>query len=239
MGAWGSGILQNDGAQDSLVDVADEIEKVIEGLSSEADTDAAGALQGAIGLLMQFSPYSLASDGPFHETLVNALQTHRSAMNETRAVSDILDALVAGETPDYDVIKFPDELEQALHGPDATTFPMQKTWARAPDGFFRHAQAKALVQKIADGCVEKVRQEFDAGGYDLGDYVREGCNGGALAFLLIVSPIHVDPALFQTWARQYREAQTEQDESEADFFATYNACMEQGLAYGAARFGSD
>lgn len=236
MGTWGTGILQNDAAQDSLVEAAREIEEAVVARLEESSDDAWPALIGAVGLLVQFSPYSLSRENPFSAVLANAIEQHRPRMEGvTPELARVLDALAARREPDYEVITFPPALETALHGPDASTFPVQKTWARAPEGCFHHDGARAFLQEFADQRIAKVETDF-AEEEALSDLCREGFAMGDFALLLILDSVHVDPATFPRWRDAWREARQEPDPSEAEFFREYDACLESAFEYGIARF---
>jgi hypothetical protein len=76
MGAWGYGILQNDTAQDGLYEVAHEVEEAVGEwmIGSEANAARLGA---AVGILLQFSPYSFESENPFVVRLTEALRANQ------------------------------------------------------------------------------------------------------------------------------------------------------------------
>ena len=63
MGTWGAGILQNDAAQDSLVEAAYEIEQAIGELAEDPGEDPWPRLLAGIGLLVQFSPQQEVATG--------------------------------------------------------------------------------------------------------------------------------------------------------------------------------
>ncbi|MEM7012061.1 MAG: hypothetical protein AAF585_11315, partial [Verrucomicrobiota bacterium] len=70
MGAWGYGILENDAAQDGLNDVAWPIHEDVAALSKQTATlESAAKLGAAVGLLMQWSPYSFNPENSFFATL--------------------------------------------------------------------------------------------------------------------------------------------------------------------------
>ncbi|MEM7605110.1 MAG: hypothetical protein AAF411_07105 [Myxococcota bacterium] len=232
MGAWGEGILQNDTAQDGLVSAASEIERAIEGMGEE---DWPQLLAG-LGLLVQFSPYSLSAENAFSETLADKVKAFRPRMGElSEALAATLDAVAERREPAYDVIKFAPELETALHGPEATEFAMQKTWARPPGGCFDPPQAKAFLQAFAERRIAAVDADF-AEDDAVGDLSRESVAMGDFALLLIVDAIHVDPAVFERWRKRWHEGREEPHPSEASFFDVHNRCVEQAFEYAIARF---
>ncbi len=236
MGTWGAGILQNDAAQDSLVEAAQQIEEAITEMAEDSSERSWPRLLAALGLLVQFSPYSLNRENPLSAVLARALERHRPRMEGVSPeLARALDALADRREPAYDVREFAPALETALHGRDASTFPMQKTWARPPDGCFAHPEARALLQEFAGRRIAKVEADF-ADEEALSDLCRESFAMGDFALLLILDSIDVDPATFERWRAAWREGRLEPDPSEADFYDEYNACLESAFAYGIARF---
>lgn len=237
MGAWGTGILQNDGAQDALVEVSSEIEAKLGSLGSPGEASGAQLL-AMVGVLTQFSPYSFNVDNPQRGRLVDAIKLHRESMTG-EGVEALLDAIVAGTEPDYEMFTFNDELAQALHGAEVTEFMMQKTWARAPEACFAHPIAAKFLQSVADECVAAVEDDFGSEIELVADLCREGVAVGHLALLLILAPIRVDPGCFERWLDTYERASSaREDDGEGEFFDAYDACMKSALRYGIKRFAS-
>ncbi len=235
MGAWGRGILQNDTAQDGLVAIAHTVEDGVRALGHPEDSTT-GELLACIGCLIQFSPYSLSPENEFHATLVKAIRSHvPDPLAFPEEIETLLRNIVSGVPPTYAMMNFDPRLERALHGPVPSTFATQKTWARPPDGCFEHPAARSFLQGIADHCVHLVDEDF-ADHEVLEDPVREASAMGALALLLILDPIHIDPARFGRWRRAYQSGKTARDPDEADFYRDYDACAEAAFAYGVAKF---
>lgn len=234
MGAWGTGILQNDCAQDTLVEVSSEVESQLSALGPAGEASGAKLL-AMVGILAQFSPYSFDEDNPRRKPLVDAIEAHRQFMTG-EGVDALLDAIVAGTRPEYDMMEFDQTLAQALHGADVTEFMMQKTWARPPKACFAHPAGAAFLQSVADECVEAVDEEFSSSVDIVADLCREGFAVGRLALLLILQPIRVDPACFERWREAYERAAATREDSEGGFFDEYDACMTAALRYGAQRF---
>lgn len=226
MGAWGSGIFQNDLTQDELCEVADGIEAAL-GQLGDPSPETGAQLAAGIALLMQFSPYSLDPDGPSRERILAAITTHRSAIDSPSAeLSAALDAIVAGERPDYQLMKFPAAIETALHGPQQSEFPVQKTWARAPEGVFDHPAARAFLRGVADSCAGKAEQLFlESEEWVLGDLCREGFGMGSFGLLLVLDPIDLDVARVKRWRAAWEAGKGEPHPSEADFILEYEACV--------------
>ena len=236
MGTWGAGILQNDGAQDSLVEAAGEIEQAITAIAEDGGKESWPRLLAGIGLLVQFSPYSLSAENPFSAVLAEAIERHRPHMTGVEGeLAQVVDALAERREPAYDVIKFPAALESALHGPEASTFPVQKTWARPPDGCFEDERAKAFLQEFADRRITKVEEDF-AQEEAISDLCRESFAMGDFALLLILDSIEVDPATLERWRDAWRQGRHEPDPTEASFYEEYDACLESAFEYGIARF---
>lgn len=235
MGAWGTGILQNDGAQDGLVGAAQEVEQAIRGIADDVSDDGWQELLAGVGLLIQFSPYSLKEENPFSEDLARAIATHRPQMIGVRGdLDDALEDLAHRREPQYEMIQFDPVLEKALHGPDASTFPMQKTWARAPKGCFSNSGSRAFLQAFADRRVANITAEF-SNGYSLSDLARECAVMGDFALLLILESIRVDVTLIEGWKASWHKERSDHA-SEAGFYTDYYACVGSGFEYALARF---
>ncbi len=226
MGAWGSGIFQNDLSQDELCEVADSIERALTDLG-EPGPETGAQLAAGIALLMQFSPYSLDAESPSRERILAAIEGHRSAIeNPSTALTAALDAIVAGERPKYDVIKFSVDVETALHGPQQSEFPVQKTWARPPEGSFDHPAARAFVKGVADSCAAKAEALFlESEEWVLGDLCREGYGMGNFGLLLVLDPIDLDVERVLEWRARWEAGKGEPHPSEADFILEYESCV--------------
>lgn len=234
MGTWGAGILQNDTAQDGLVDAAHEVRDAIRGFVHSPQEDDWQRMFAAVGLLVQFSPYTLAPDNPESRDVARAIEIHRSGGAAGRELDEVFDAICAGETPEYTLVEFPPMLETALHGPAKRGFPMQKTWAQPPARCFAFPTSKAFVQDFADRRVARIQNELSDSEV-LEDLNRESSVMGDLALLLILDEIHVQPSLFVGWRDAWR-AMRSHDESEAEFFERYYECVEAAFEYAIARF---
>ncbi len=232
MGAWGTGILQNDDSQDGLVDIARDIERSVAAL----EADRWPKLLGAIGLLVQFSPFSFSPDSDFHPVLIKAIERYRPAMSGvSEAVEHALAALLAGDSLRVERQHLPFALENALHEraedlPEG--FLPQKTWAKPFEGSFAHPMARDLAQEIADRCVTRLEQLFADEQY-LRDFVPLPL--GDLALLLIVSPISVEPIRFEQWRTAWRRARYVPDGVDP-FCDAYEAALERAFEYGITRF---
>ncbi len=236
LGTWGRGILQNDSAQDNLCETARELEAVIESFADDAAESTWRVLNAAIGTLAQYSPYALDPKNAFSEVVARAIERHRAVMSDvTEELAGMLDAIVAQRQPEYVMLTFAPELETALHGPEASTVLMQKTWARAPAGCFASPEAHAFLQEFADRRVANVDAQFEDE-EALEDLCREGFAMGEFALLLILEPIHVDPQQFERWRSTWYAGRREPDSSEADFFHDYDACVDRAFDFGIARF---
>lgn len=234
MGVWGSGILQNDGAQDGLVGAAGEIIESLRALTQSRADDGWADMFAAVGLLMRFSPYSFEPDNPDNAVVRRAVELHRAGGAAGRELDAVLDTIALGQRLEYEMSTLPPELERALHGESDRGFPMQKTWADAPERCFAFGKSKAFVQAFADRRVARIDEEL-ADDDTLVDLCRESDVMGDFALLLILDEIHVDPKRFRAWREAWREAR-DHDESEADFFERYYASVEAGFEYALARF---
>ncbi|MBX3251356.1 MAG: hypothetical protein KF901_29535 [Myxococcales bacterium] len=238
MGTWGSGILQNDQAADSVLDAAKAVEDALRGLVvGPVGSDSAGRMLGAVGLLMRFSPYSFDLENDVRAPLVEAVGRQIPALPEVSAEARAaLDALLAGREPDYRMTTFPPRLARALFGSnERSQFPMEGTWADAPEGVFELPAARALAQEVADGCVAAIDEDFEHE-QSLEDPCRESEAMGRLALLLVLDGIRVDPSCFVGWRDAWRRGRREPVPSEVAFFQKYDACLEAAIAYGIERF---
>ncbi|MCB9603890.1 MAG: hypothetical protein H6721_28055 [Sandaracinus sp.] len=236
MGTWGSGILQNDAAADGVCDAASELEALLRDLaSSPSSHETAERMLGAIALLMRFSPYSFDPDNE-RRVPRDVVAQHRPRLATVSAEANAaLDAILADTEPTYRLTTFSPRLARILHGTDARDFPMQGTWADAPEGVFDLAGARAVAQELADACVAAVDEDFE-NEEALEDPCREAFTIGRLALLLVLDGIHVDPAHFARWRDAWHAGRVEPDPSEADFFREYDASLEDAFAYGIERF---
>lgn len=239
MGTWGSGILQNDHASDSVLDAAGEIDEVIRELASSDDPPSAAEAErmlGAVALLMRFTPYALAAENDERASVVAAITRLRSALPVVSAEANAaLDAIVAGAEPDYRLTSFSPRLTRILHGNDDRDFPMQRTWADAPTGVFDLPGARAVAQEVAEACVAAIDEDFESE-ETLADPCRESFVIGHLALLLVLDGIRVDPACFARWRDAWHAGRVEPHPSEAKFFREYDASLEDAFAYGIERF---
>lgn len=115
MGTWGPGILQNDCAQDSLVECTHELRDALVRFVDSPQEDDWQRLFAVVGLLMQFSPYTLDPDNEESRVVARAIEAHRSGGAAGRELDDAFDAICNGDVPDYTMATFPVELEKALH----------------------------------------------------------------------------------------------------------------------------
>jgi len=224
-------------AQDGLVDVSYRIERDILALADAKSPDAAARFCAAFGVLVQFSPYSLNSENPFHAQLVGVIQQHRALLEHVAGETlAFLDAVVEGLAPNYRSASFHPDLEHALHGEPATTFAMQKSWSRAPAGCLDSEAARTYLQALADDLVQTIDADFSTA-YALADPTREAATMGCFVLLLVLDHIHVDPAIFRAWRSRWHSIREPAEGSgEAAFVNKYNACLEKAFAYADQRF---
>lgn len=243
MGAWGYGILQNDNAQDGLLELVGDIYDDMIALGSEPASRAAAARLGAgAGLLLQLSasPIFSVKDkrwAPLREVLV----LHEKGFAALPPEADrILADILAGKGQELAARKAPPDarLDGALLAEDSQE---ERAFGYREPALFADPDAARYVQEVADRLAEQV----DGGVRDddmASDPSREADFMAALAVLLILEPCRIDPDRFASWRELFREVYVDPepgDPTESEFYAAYSACLEQALQIGIDRFSKE
>jgi len=212
MGAWGYVVLQNDAAQDSLCDVAHWIEHDLVGFAANPSEENAARLGAAIGLLLQWSPYTFAPENEnVYPNLIKALKANQEGTKSLPGKSpEILEQIRLGEGSNlaqrpgvYDAA-----IDVALLGAEKpNAFPMEKAFALREDELFLHKAAREYVQDLAEKIVNAVVEGFDESEDVISDLSRESEVMGAFGLVLILEPIQIDPLLFKEWKGKSRSSQ--------------------------------
>jgi len=235
MGTWDHGLLDNDCASDGVADIAVEISADIAELGAARPTLASTSkLGGAVGTLLQLSPYSFT--GEPGRAVVAALQAHVASIRGfPPPFRRILSAVIAGEGEALAgrPARMPRAHIALLHV-GATQAPFGK---REP-ALFAGKSAMAYVQSVARRCVEGVDDDFaDASNWS--DLCREGVGLGGLAALLVLSPCRVPARKIAGWRRKARQglaALAAEPDDELAFHRLYYANLDRTFAALARRF---
>lgn len=237
MGAWGRGLLQNDTAQDGLVEVISSIEEDVAALAAGARPGerSAARLGAAVGLLLQLSSWhSFDPESEASATVVQAIDRHRPALSALpRKAAHILRRVAEGGGGELASrpAKLNRSLRRALFATESGGFPMERTFGKREASLFADRDAEAYVQKVARRCVELVDADF-AEEDIVNDLARESMAMGAFATLLVIEPCRVPVAKVERWRKAHRramaafEVEGEPDESDAEFEEGYEKCLE-------------
>lgn len=235
MGTWDDGILDNDSASDGLLDLAHGVVTDIEGLGAGKTTLAATSrLGGAVGVLLQLSPYQFS--GERGAVVTSAVQAHAaSILRFPPPFRRVLQAVAAGEGEALAErrAKLPARQLKLLHA-EATASPFGK---REP-ALFAGDSAQAYVQQVARRCVKMVDDDF-ADESNWSDLCREASGLGGLAALLVLAPCKVSPLKLAGWQRKARRglATLEADaDEELPFQRKYHAKLDRVFTALLARF---
>jgi hypothetical protein len=254
VGAWGAGILQNDTAQDGIVEMTHTVGEDVARLGRQRPTEKGAAQLGAaVGLLLQFSWYSFAPDNDESRTLIDALDHTKGAWSPLplRARTVLRRVLIGrgvelaarparlGRKLRYGL--FEDELERQ------DGHPMQRVFGRREPTLFEHPEAAGYAQKFADRCVRRVDEDFSDPDL-VEDLAREAEGMGAFALLLLIEPCRVRPQKVAGWrkkadrafARIRKECADNDSESwqqELEFYEDYHKCLAVAFDQLAAKFG--
>jgi len=244
MGAWGTGILQNDTAQDGLNGAAYKLLSAVPSFAKNRGVDSAAQLGAAVGLLLQFSPYSFNTESPDFPNLVKAIEANNEFLADLSGRAEEVIRLVAdgrgGELAERPA-SLPSDLSRALHGiKPPHEFAMQKIFAFREDDLFGHSKAIEFTQQFVNELVDEVDEGF-ADEEVVSDLSREGDFMGAFALLLIIEPCTVPSSKFKEWRTQFQQVwdnlEPTDDEMERKFEGDYRPCVELALEYGVRKHG--
>jgi hypothetical protein len=243
MGAWGRGLLQNDSAQDGLLEISDGIEADILRLLGRRSEAVVGRLAAGVGLLLQLRIWHCFDpEHDFLPRLLDILEHHEPKFTVLpKTAIDLLGAIREGKGLELVSLdgQLPDDLAQAFFD-SKPGFPMERPTGMRHPGMFEHPASAAYVQKVADRCVKRVSSGFRRS-YEVSDLSREGGETiSALCILLQLEPCQVPPENFRDWWDRYRAAtassDSEEDESERTFEIAYRRGLRLALDHGLRRF---
>lgn len=242
MGTWGYGILQNDTAQDSLCEIARNIEEDISELDTGSEANAA-MLGAAVGVLLMFSPYSFNPESPFYPTLIKALEINKDFFYLLHGnCHNILMAVLAGQGLALALRPgaLDPNLDTVLHGDEEPhDFPTQKAFSFYEEDLFHHSAALTYTQQLVDRLIDEVDDGFSDEEM-VSDLSREGYFMGAFALLLVLQPIYIAPNKFIQWQRQVHsfldKLEIEEDDPEREFTEKYNRLLDLAFEYGIKKF---
>lgn len=198
MGTWDHGLLDNDCASDGLGELADGILEDIEDIGAQRPTLAAtGKLGGAVGVLMQLSPYAFSDETGAR--VAAAVQAHASGIIRFPPLFRRFMQQVGagkGEALAEPRARMPKAQIAMLHR-DSTEAPFGKRVA----ALFANKSGAAYVQTVARRCVEMIDEDF-ADETNWSDLCREGVGLGGLAALLVLTPCSVPTRKLEGWRRK-------------------------------------
>jgi hypothetical protein len=245
MGAWGHGLLQNDGVQDELCGIFDSFVDDVRKLSRRRANEAVAARAGAaVGLLLQLSAgywFDEEREGSW-PIIRGVLEKQRPAFDKLPPdAAHLLVAVLEGKGPELAHRDAPSDerLARALYGARQDGFPMERKHGLREPSLFEHPEAARYVQQVADRLVKQLDEGFNSGADVLGDLAREGDFLAALPVLLVLAPCRVDPERFASWRARFRAALAEPgdpDPDEADFWRSYHEGLELAFTLGIEKF---
>lgn len=232
MGTWGSGLLDSDGALDAIGDITNWLEEEVAKLADvRANEQSVARLAGALGLLLELSPYSFEATSHWSK-IDAALQQQQRAFNKLEpAAADLMGQLLEGGGAELAARKDkrPAELKRALGS--------YLEGKREPV-LLQHSEAIGLVQETADRCVAMLEEYLDEPELDL----YESADGmGLLGLLLLLPPCHVDAGKLKQWheymRKSYRTTRDEDPENpDLEHFDEYLVNLELAFKLALERF---
>ncbi len=243
MGAWGYGILQNDTAQDGLVEVIHRVKDGILRLARRRPAEEVAARAAAgVGMMLHLSAgYWFSPENEERTALLDALRRQEPEFdNLPRGAGRILRQVLDGKGPELANRdgKMGGRLQRALFARNLDGFPMERVFGKREPSLFKHPEGAGFVQEIADYCAARVDKDFRQT-FVVEDLSREAESMGAFAVLLVLEPCHIDPARFENWRDRYRKARAgmaEEGFEEEDYYGQYDRCLEVAFQVGIRRF---
>jgi hypothetical protein len=240
MGAWGSGLLQNDDSQDGLAEVIDTVEADVLRLARRRPAEAVAARVGAgIGLLLRLSSwYSFDPENETSSRLLDVLRRQEPAFGcLPKPANDLLRHVLTGngielaERPG----KLAPRLQRVLFATDVKDFPMERTFGAYDPSLFEHPEAVRYAQEVSDRLVRWVDAAFRR--KDLIWYLYDDGGGravAALAVLLVLEPCDVDRAKWKAWLERVRAVKAaDEAEGGGGYEDEYVESLEELLRVGA------
>lgn len=246
MGAWGYGILQNDTAQDGMCEVARYIEEEISSLSERSNEQNAALIGAAVGLLLQFSPYSFNPENEFYNKLIHFLnQNKKYFIHLPKEAAQILNSIIDGQGSELSERhrEIDHNIYIALYSNERNEGPiqrfLQKDISVCEDALFEHPVAIRYLNHITEYLVKKIDEDFSDDEV-VADLSREGMFMGAFSLLLLLPHCRVSPEKFQQWRNRFHEVwkhvEPSTDETEKRFENQYNKYLELAFQCGIAKF---
>lgn len=194
---------------DYIYSQTDKLRQELERLAQEkASESAAARLGAAVGLLLQFHPYSL-QDERVTPALDAAMEQQRSWFHALPArARKVFRQIAAGE-----VAKLRERRARGVDRRIRKALGHGLGYREA--ALFAHPAATAYAQEFADACVEAMEEEIGSAGETWMDDV-EGFMG-IFALLLLIEPCRVSPRKIQAWRKKIR-AVYEAEEGERSAF---------------------
>ncbi len=236
MGTWDDGLLDNDTAMDTLGDLGSGVaEDVLELGQKKPGSETTAQLAAAVGVLLQLSSYPFDTETDTGPRIMKALRHHGEEIAKLPpGAREALEAVAEGRG--VELADRPGEMTPELAGllrKGSEEAPFGK---RVPELF--GPSAAAYVQKVADRCVELVREDFEDED-TWSDLCREGMGMGALAALLVLEPCKVSVDELGEWRRMAQEGLArlvEEDDEELSFHRGYYANLDAVFAALEKRF---
>jgi hypothetical protein len=224
MGTWGMGLFDGDGPLDAIGDLTEILEEQVTKLAElkRPSADSAGRLSGAVGLLLQLSPYSF--EGEHAATIVAAIRKHESQLSALpAAAAALLSRIGGGQGKDVADRKGKRGAALARVLGDYVAHPREAA-------LFEHPAAAKVVQGLADACARAI----DAILTDSEDLYEVMDVGGPLGVLLLIEPCAIDARRIEGWRDKLRglhaRAKEEGDDPDLEAFGEYLANAEQAFA---------
>jgi hypothetical protein len=241
MGAWGYGILQNDDAQDGLVDLIRFLEEDFLRIGrGRCNERGAARLGAAVGLLLQLGACrSFSPDSLFSSNVAAYLDYFAPQIGALpRRARTLLHAVFDGKGPGLAARrgKMSRLLRQALFATEKNGFPMERVFSRREPALFEHREAARYVQEFADHCVSVVEADFQS--VATVDELYRSHGMAAFGTLLVLEPCHVKPSKFVAWRKRWHAVLAAHDEEfePDDFEREYNKNVELAFQLAMTKF---
>ena len=215
MGTWGTGLLDSDGPLDVIdeyiADVEEELFAALDGLPTASDAPRIATL---VGLILQFSPYTLEDEEEAFELAAGLRRHGEIFVDLPEGARAILTTIASGKgqrLTSCDIEPSP-ELLRALGAP-CKDFVRRPSLFALPD--------TSAVQELAERCSNELERALKPKIFSLNSLSHMA----ALAMLLLLNPCYVSPKLVTKWQGIFMESLpkliAKVPDCEKDFYVEY------------------
>lgn len=205
MGTWDEGILDNDASLDGLGELSRGVLEDVLGAGKPSKAGAA-RLCGAVGVLLQLSPFDFGDEAAQVKEVRKALRAWLDVV--PAEASKVLQRVASGPVEEEEA-KLPKPVAALLHKSGRSGFGARE------DTLFESKEAKAYVGEVIERCVEAMDEDF-AEEWMWSDLCREANSMGMLGALLVLEPGRAPKEKLERWraCAQKGLAQLVEDEDE-------------------------